>query len=244
MDKGKTNNNVDIVENNHMERGLNWLDKALQIVDKYRLKTIFKAFLVMLLIAIFIGFLKNPTWVFEKYDEWKDKEHSTALEQRLVNNEKLHISSEKLLYKVGADRVMILELHNGLENANGLPFSKCSATYEAIELNVKPVADQYQNVNLSLMPFVTEVFHKGYWCGDVDDLECIDKGLYYKLKSNGTEHFACCLIEGIDKPLAFLFVSFTQKIDEGHDCAMVRENIRHIALEQALLLELNKYSVK
>ena len=158
MDKGKTNNNVDIVENNHMERGLNWLDRALQIVDKYRLKTIFKAFLVMLLIAIFIGFLKNPTWVFEKYDEWKDKEHSTALEQRLVNNEKLHISSEKLLYKVGADRVMILELHNGLENANGLPFSKCSATYEAIELNVKPVADQYQNVNLSLMPFVINMF--------------------------------------------------------------------------------------
>lgn len=237
-----TQKDTDIVEKNQIEKGLSWLNQGLAIVEKYKLKTIFKAFLILLLIAGFIGFLKNPTWVFEKYEAWKDKKHTIALEKRLANNEKLHISAEKLLYKVGADRVMILELHNGLENSNGLPFSKCSATYEAIELQVKPVADQYQNVNLSLMPFVNEVFHKGYWCGNVDELEDIDKGLYYKMKSNGTEHFACCLIEGVEEPLAFLFVSFKNPIDStAHDCAMVRENIRHIALEQALLLELSNY---
>lgn len=229
---------------NYMERGLQWLNDALAIVDKYKIRTIFKAFFIMLLIAAFIGFLKNPTWVFEQYDKWKEKEHTEALGQRLVNNEKLHISCEKLLYKVQADRVMILELHNGLENANGLPFSKCSATYEAIEQQVKPIAEQYQNVNLSLMPFVNTVFEKGYWCGDVEEILEIDKGLYYKMKSNGTEHFSACLIEGVDKPLAFLFVSFTEPIDTTHNCQYIRENVRHIALEQALLLELNKHNVK
>ena len=65
------------------------------------------------------------------------------------------------------------------------------------------------------------------------------------MKSNGTEHFAACLIEGVDKPLAFLFVSFQEPIDPTtHDCNFVRENIRHIAMEQALLLELNKYNIK
>lgn len=237
QEKGTTNSTL-------VEKGLKWLNDALAIVDKYRLVTIFKAFFVMFLIVLFIGFLKNPTWIFERYDTWKDKEHTAALEQRLVNNEKLHIASEKLLYKVGADRVMVLELHNGLENSNGLPFSKCSATYEAIEQNIQPIADQYQNVNLSLMPFVNEIFECGYWCGDVDELKEIDKGLYYKMKSNGTEHFAACLIEGVDKPLAFLFVSFIKPVNEIHDCNFVRENIRHIALEQALLLELNKYDIK
>lgn len=242
--ENQENTTTNILEKGHIDKGLAWLDKALQIVEKYRIKTIFKGFFVLLCVTIFIMFLKNPIWVFEQYDKWKDKEHTAALEQRLINNEKLHISSEKLLYKVGADRVLILELHNGLENSNGLPFSKCSATYEALELNVKPVADQYQNVNLSLMPFVNEVFSKGYWCGDVDELEIIDKSLYYKMKANGTEHFACCLIEGVDKPLAFLMVSFKNPINEIHDCMTVRENIRHIALEQALLLELNKYNIK
>ena len=237
-----TNEGDQMIEKGQIDRALGWLEKGLQIVERYKLKTIFKAFFIIALIAAFIGFLKNPTWIFEKYDEWKRHEHTIALEQRLANSEKLHVSSEKLLYKVGADRVMVLELHNGLENANGLPFSKCSATYEALELNVSPVASQYQNVNLSLMPFVNEVFRKGYWCGDVDEIAEIDKGLYYKMKSNGTEHFACCLIEGIDKPLALLFVSFKNPVDSTtHDCSFIRENVRHIALEQALLLELNKY---
>lgn len=245
--KEATNTNIgaEIVEKNQIATALGWLDKGLEIVERYRLKTIFKAFVILTLIALFILFLKNPTWIFEKYEEWKRKEHTVALEQRMANSEKLHVSSEKLLYKVGADRVMILELHNGLENANGLPFSKCSATYEALEINVSPISNQYQNVNLSLMPFVNEVFRKGYWCGDVDEIAAIDKGLYYKMKSNGTEHFACCLIEGVDKPLALLFVSFKNPIDTtAHNCASVRENIRHIALEQALLLELNKYNTK
>lgn len=245
--KEATNTNIgaEIVEKNQIATALGWLDKGLEIVERYRLKTIFKAFVILTLIAVFILFLKNPTWIFEKYEEWKRKEHTVALEQRMANSEKLHVSSEKLLYKVGADRVMVLELHNGLENANGLPFSKCSATYEALEINVSPVANQYQNVNLSLMPFVNEVFRKGYWCGDVDEIAAIDKGLYYKMKSNGTEHFACCLIEGVDKPLALLFVSFKNPIDTTtHNCASVRENIRHIALEQALLLELSKYNTK
>lgn len=245
--KEATNTNIgaEIVEKNQITTALGWLEKGLEIVERYRLKTIFKAFIILALIAGFVAFLKNPTWVFEKYEEWKRNEHTVALEQRMANSEKLHVSSEKLLYKVGADRVMILELHNGLENANGLPFSKCSATYEALEINVSPISNQYQNVNLSLMPFVNEVFRKGYWCGDVDEIATIDKGLYYKIKSNGTEHFACCLIEGVDKPLALLFVSFKNPIDTTtHDCAYVRENIRHIALEQALLLELNKYNTK
>ena len=229
---------------NVMERGLGWLDKALSIVEKYRIKTLFKAFGILLLIAAFIGFIKNPTWVFEQYESWKEKQHTEALEVRLVNNEKLHVSCEKLLYKVQADRVMVLELHNGLENSVGLPFSKCSATYEALEMNVQPVADQYQNVNLSLMPFATLIFEQGYWCGDVEDIAKVDRGLYYKMKANGTEHFAACLIEGVDKPLAFLFVSYRIPANEEHNCSMVRENIRHIALEQALLLELNKHHNK
>ena len=79
----------------------------------------------------------------------------------------------------------------------------------------------------------------------VDELSEIDKSLCFKMKSNGTEHFACCLIEGVDKPLALLFVSFKNPVDSTtHNCTFVRENIRHIALEQALLLELNKHTSK
>ena len=60
------------------------------------------------------------------------------------------------------------------------------------------------------------------------------------MKSNGTEHFAACVVEGVDKPLALLFVSFDTVDVNSHNCISVRENIRHISLEMALLMELNK----
>ena len=66
-----SNGGIDIVEKNQMDIGVSWLNQGLAIVEKYKLKTIFKAFFIMVCIAAFIGFLKNPTWIFEKYDEWK-----------------------------------------------------------------------------------------------------------------------------------------------------------------------------
>ena len=222
-----------------VEKGLSWLDKALNIVDKYKFKTIFKAIAIILIVAATVGFISNPTFIFEQYKEWSDKQHRELLEKRMKNNEKLHLKAEQLLYRINGDRVMVLELHNGLENNAGLPFSKCSATYEALNVGVKPIAEQYQNVNLSLMPFATHLFENGYWCGNVEDLAKIDSGVYYKMLSNETTHFAACVVEGVDNALAFIFVSF-KSINNDHKCEEVRENIRHIALETALLLELNK----
>ena len=87
------------------------------------------------------------------------------------------------------------------------------------------------------LPFTTYLFEHGYWCGNTDEIMDIDRGLCYKMKSNNTEHFAACVIEGIDKPLAFLIVSFKAKPDETHNCDYVRENIRHVAMEVAVYLE-------
>lgn len=220
-------------------KGLGFLEKALSMVEKYKMATIFKGVVIVLIIAATVGFINNPVWVFEKYEEWSNAQHNELLEKRMRNNEKLHLKAEQLLYRINADRVLILELHNGLENAAGLPFSKCSATYEALNVGVRPIAEQYQNVNLSLMPFATHLFQNGYFCGDVEQLAEIDRGLYYKMLSNETTHFAACVVEGVEKPLAFMFVSFNAT-DDNHKCEEVRENIRHITLETALLLELNK----
>ena len=221
------------------EKGIGWLERLMGLVDKYSLFKFLKAFMIILLTALVIGFISNPTYIFEAYDRYKDEAHAEKLELRMRNNEKLHILCEKLMYKVGADRVVVLELHNGLSSNAGIPFAKCSATYEALNNGIYPIASQYQDVNLSLMPFANYLFENGYFCGDVEMLNDIDRGLYHKMASNGTQHFAGCLIEGVDKPLAFLFVSFKELPTDEHDCIEVRENVRHIALELALLLELN-----
>lgn len=219
--------------------GINWLERIMTLVEKYSLRQFLKGFLIILLTAAVMWFITNPTFIFEKYKEWETKTHTEKLEKRMINNEKLHISTEKLLYKVNADRVMILELHNGLSSNAGLPFAKCSATYEAINDGIIPIADQYQDINLSLMPFATELFNYGYWCGDVKELMEIDKSLCYKMLGNNTSHFAGCVIQGVDKPIALLFVSF-KEVNGEHSCNDIKEAINNTTLELALLLELNK----
>lgn len=224
---------------NKVDTGLNWLDKTLGIVEKYRLRTIFKAMFIIILISVIVGFVSNPTFVFEWYKKWEEEQHIEQVQQRLQTNEKIHLACQKLMYKVGADRVMLLELHNGGTNIAGLPFLKASCIYESLNDGIYPIADQYQQQQLSLIPFSSYLAQHTHWCGDVEDLEKIDKALYHRMVANGTQHVAAKCIHGVNTPVAFIFVSFTD-VPDGHDCDKVREEIRHTALEIALLLELNK----
>lgn len=223
----------------NIEKGVNLLDKILGLVEKYKIKTILKSIVILLLIAATIGFISNPTFIFQKYEEWEKEQHKAKIELRLQNTNKINSILNKALYKMNVDRIILLELHNGNFGNGGLPFAKATATFEALNDNVYPVAEQYQNVNLSLMPFATHLFENGYWCGDTENLIKIDRGLYHKMMGNGTEHFAACVIEGVDTPLAILFVSF-KNIDENHNCKIIKDNTRHLGLEIALLLELGK----
>lgn len=230
-------------ENNNIENtstAIGWFERVLDLADKYRITTILKSVFIILLIAGTVGFIKNPTWIFEKYQDWQDKQHIEKLAHRLEHNEKLHIMTEKLMYKVNADRVLLLELHNGNTGLGGFPFAKCSATYEALNDGIVPVAHQYQDLNLSLMPFASKLFDEGYWCGDTQDLKEIDKALCYRMLGNDTSHFAGIVIQGVDKPIAFLFVKFKDVGDE-HNCDEIKRIIQENAFQIALLLELNKH---
>jgi hypothetical protein len=222
-----------------IDNGISWLERVLAIIDKYRFKTILKAVGIIFLIALTVGIIQHPTWLFERYQEWEEKQHTEKLTHRLQHNEKLHILMEKLLYKVNADRVLLLELHNGTTGVGNLPFAKCSATYEALKNVDYPVADQYQDLNLSLMPFASVLFNNGYWCGNTDELKEIDKALCYKMLGNDISHFAGIVIKGVEQPLAFLLVKF-QSIEDNHNCEEVHKILNENALQIALMLELNR----
>lgn len=222
------------------DKVLSWIDKALGIVKNYGITRILTTSLLVGIISLFFYFLFNPNMAFEIYERWREVKHSELMELRMENAPKIQLLLDRLTFKVDASRSMILELHNGSDGVGGLPFTKCSATYESLNIGIRPISSQYQNQNMSLIPFATFIFEKGYWCGHTEELLEIDRGLYYKMKSNKTEHFSACLIEGIDKPLAILIVSFDEEPNELHDCDKVRENIRHVAMEIAVYLEVEK----
>lgn len=219
---------------------LSWIEKGLKLVKDYGITRILTVSLLIALLSSFFYFIFNPEKAFEIYENWKKKRHDSLIELRMENAPKIQSLIDKLTYKVDATRCMILELHNGTEGNGGLPFTKCTATYESLKRGASPVSQYYQSQNMSLIPFTTFIVKNRYWCGNTNDMIDIDRGLYHKMKSNGTEHFAVCIIDGIDKPLAFLIVSFDKEPDNKHDCVHVRESIKSISLEIALYLEVQK----
>lgn len=218
-----------------VDTGLNWIDRTLQIVDKYKFKTIFKAIGVIFLIAAVVGFISNPTWIFEKIQELEKREHSERMEITLKNTQIINGEIENLRYRIEADRVILLQFHNSKESLSGLPFIYLTATAEAIDYDVKPVADGYEAVKTSLYPFMTYISKEEYFCGDIEDLREIDKALAYRMLGNDVKHVAFQYIEG-EYPLGILVCTFTEKPNEEHSCLDVEHQVRKTATKIGILL--------
>lgn len=222
-----------------MNDKLNILERLLTISEKYKLKTIFKSIFILLIVVATFAFVSNPFYLFEKYEEWQKIQHDKDMELRINNNEKLHLLIEKIMYKTDADRVMLLELHNSGSNIANLPFVKLSCIYESLNDSILPLSQEYQQQQLSLFPFSSYLFKHKYYYGNTEGLLNIDRGLYYKFKSNNINHFACYVIEGVEKPLAFLFVGYEDIIDT-HDCKKIKQYITEEGMKISLLLELKE----
>ena len=240
QNKQQENKSIINVNNSFVSMILNLIEGVFKHIKELGVIKFIGYILVLALSTLILYIAFNPTMFFEIYDSWKTLQHHQLMDMRMSNAPKIQSLIDKLTFRIDASRILLLELHNGNTSIGGIPFTKCSATFESLNVGIHPVATQYQNQNLSLIPFASKLFDCGYWCGDTEELIDIDKALYHRLKSNNTEHFAACVIEGIDKPLAFLMISFDKTPGETHDCKVVRENIRHIAMELAVLMEVER----
>lgn len=221
-----------------LDKPLSWLDKALNIVEKYKIKTILKAFGLILMIALLIAFINNPTYIFDKWQEIQEREHTEQIEWRMSNTIEIQKKLDRLMFTTEANRCVVMSLHNGLNDVNNIPYLRTSAIFETVN-NTYPISDEYQNCILSLIPFATTLYFDGYWCGDVEDLREIDKSLYHKLASNNCEHFCAVTIQGIEKPIGFIFLTYTDFPE--HNCDKVLKEVQKTALELSVLMEIQKH---
>lgn len=244
MEENKTTQQQQDININieNTDDAIGWLERFLELLTKYGVWKILGATIGIAIVSIMLYFALNWNKAFELYDAWKLRQHDDLMELRMEIGPKIQSITDKLTFTVGATRTLVLEMHNGSTGNGGLPFTKCTATYESLNINKSPVSDQYQEQNLSLIPFASYLFKRGYWCGNIEEIETIDRALFYKMKMNGVEHFAACIIEGIEnKAIAFMIITFDEETDfERHNCEETRNYIRHAAMELSVFLEVNR----
>ena len=102
---------------------------------------------------------------------------------------------KNMMYHLDASRVSIMEFHNGKSNPAGLGFYYVDMTYEVCSESHYSIANQYVNVNLSLLNIPTILYREGYWYGTTECLRKTDPMLATMIERNGTKwiFFGICL---------------------------------------------------
>lgn len=221
---------------NNTDKGIGWLERVMVLVSKYSVLQFLKAFLIILIIFCLVGFISNPTYIFEKYKEWDNQQHQLEMIEGEKNNLIIQSEIESLLWRTNADRVLLLSYHNTKSSLTGVPYIYLTAINEYIADGVKPVAEGYNSIKTSLYPMISYIGQKSFFCGDIEELKVIDKALAYRMEGNDVKHLAMLQIEG-DLPLGVLVVTFTEDMDNQHDCKEIEELIRKSALKIGVLLE-------
>lgn len=216
------------------ERGIGFFERILALVDKYKIKHFFKAALIILLIAGVVGFIKNPTYIIEKIEDIKRKEHTERVEMAMKNSQLIQYEIDALREKTDASRVILLTFHNQKQTLQGVPYIYLTAQNESIDYNIAPVAEKYESLKCSLYPFVNYIIQNEYFSGDIEALATIDKSLAYRMMGNDVKHTAMLNIEG-DGLLGVLVVTYTDECAE-HNCSEVEKKMRKSAIKIGILL--------
>lgn len=219
-----------------LEKGVGLIERILASIEKYKITTILKAVVILLIIAGAIGFISNPTYLMDIYETHQSKIHKTMMDERIKNSSKIQSSIDRLLYTTNASRVIIIEYHNSTSSLYGVPYLKGTAIFEALNNGIIPVSNQYKDVILTLVPFVSHLSQIGYWCGDTEEMKQLDKSLYYRLLSNNTNHFASVKLENEDGVIGIMFISF-EGLDDIHSCEDVKNKVIRTAHEVGVLLK-------
>ncbi len=214
------------------------LEKVLQICDKYSVLQILKALAVLITVSVVLFIAFNPSRIFEMYDDYKERQHDEAMKQRTLYAPQIQTALDQLRINTKADRVLFLEYHNGTVSTGGLPFKFASAAFESLSDNIYPVASQYADVNLTLLPFASYIHKHSYHCGNIELLKDIDKSLMYRMMSNNVEHLAITEVRGVKEPLGILVLTYTHPIE--HNCDEIRAQMDRTAIDIAVKLELKK----
>ena len=196
---------------------LGFLEKTLKLIEKYGLFKIFKALCV---IALFVYVMCNGATIVENivqkvtketlHDEnvEEDRMHDIAMERRQEIKPLIDNILMSTLNQLNADRVFIIEMHNGTNNTSGLPFLYGEMTYETVADNISHVDDDYVNFSLSRFTFPSYIERERIWVGSIEEFKQIDSKLAQRLMSNDVSYIAISPIHGVKNELGFFGITY------------------------------------
>ncbi len=168
--------------------GVGVIERMIRIIKKYgRLRTL-EAIIVILSVCYLLHNLSNIPQiinnVFDVRTERIQEQHDEAVEARRAIKPKIDDILDRTLSYLNADRVFVMEMHNGTNNTAGLPFIYGEMTYETVNHNISHVDEDYISINLSRFDFPMYLRQNRIFYGSIEELKKIDEKLATRMISN------------------------------------------------------------
>jgi hypothetical protein len=195
-----------------------WLHGFLQLIQYYGFRKIAQALLIIggcILFATVIDSIKEDNLLSEIVNH-NNESHKQGADIRMEISPKINRTLTRMLYALKADRVSVLEMHNGKENPTALPFLYCDMTYEEVREHVPYISDEYENLNMGKFYFPSYIIQHKIFIGSIDEMIQIDKRLGIRLETNDVKYLAVILIR-TNVDIGFLVITWRDQVDIPRD---------------------------
>ena len=209
---------------------LGFLEKAVKIVDKYGWWKVLQSICFVGLFLFFVYYIPAVTKTtvqqttmetLQTVNKNKEEEHLKNIEIRRQLQPQIDATLTDLLKKTSADRAFIIELHNGSNNINGVPFLHGSVTYDTAVEGLDIIDEEYQNLSLSRFEMSTYLHNNFDFIGSIEELKKIDKKLAVKLASNDVKYVAMSTLHNGNKEWGWFGVLYNRSNDIPSEKALL-----------------------
>lgn len=214
-DTEKNTNNIETVST-----GANILEKLAKLVKDYGFFGILKTIFIFVICGYCVFFVTNPTYIFERYDKYKDEQHTEQIMKTFQSTSEINDMLKKYMYNTPeVDRIFYIEFHNSIKGLDKLPYVYGSFRHEFTKTGqVSYLSDEFKDdFMISKYQIFDYLYTNKSFCGGLDDLKQIDERSAVMLSYCNVEHFEMILVENDGMPVGVLGVTLSRHINNEAD---------------------------
>lgn len=210
------------------------LENFTKLVQKYGIFSLLKSTVLIFIFGIVAVFFLNQdkivTSIITNYDKGVADKHNDQISYRnkiinpIVNN-----TLTRLLAETKADRAFVMEVHDGVSNSAGIPFTFADLTYEILsqkntrrgdkngrQIGIPSLALEFERIKLSMYELPYYLQDNSIWMGTIDDLYKLDSKMGAKMEMGGDKYIYVIGLSGKRYDIGLICLSFV-KTNPGFD---------------------------
>lgn len=200
-----------------------WVEMINRFLKKNGFKKLVMDLLAVAVVVFFALWLFQPGIFSNRLDRYREERHNEKMVERMNNTPLIQAELDKFKIKTDASWVSIWELHNSTNNLDGMPFLFASLTYESMNPALTPIAEQFDNVRLSLYPLASFLRENEMWYGEVEALKEVDNTAYYRAKALGIKYLGFRLMQIEGSPNAVMSFAYVEGADLPSESLLVQD---------------------